>query len=838
MPRRKSVLLIALATIAALIPATTAIAAGEGLTINEIRIDQPSTDTDEFFELSGEADASLDGLTYLVIGDGTGGSGVIEAVVDLDGIAIDADGLFLAAESSFTLGTPDLETSLDFENSDNVTHLLVTDFAGSNGDDLDTDDDGTLDTTPWATIVDSVALYVSDDSELYYSSTVVGPDGDFVPGHVFDCDDGWRIGDFGGADNTPGESNVCETEPEPEPTELFIHEVQGSGAATDYEGAPVIIEGVVVSDFNDLSDQLGGFNVQEERADRDDDPATSEGIFVFAPSADEVSIGDIVRVTGTATEFSDLTEITDVTSVEIVGSDEREVDAFRVSLPMDDWEPYEGMLVTFRHKLYISEYFNYDRFGEIVLTTRRQYQGTHAAHPGADANEVAAANARERVTLDDTLTSQNPETVIHPNGDPFTLDNTFRGGDTLRWLTGTVDYSFGAYKIQPVHLDDAGVRGPSVRYRNENRRPTRPDRIKGDVRVASFNVLNFFTHLDDGSNDFCGPTGNLECRGADTAEEYQRQLDKLVAGILALDADIVGIQEIENDILTTDGDRAHDAVLTLVETLNAAEGEEVWAWVGEANHYNDYPVRNEIIYQIGAMEPVGDPIADADAAFDDVRPGDIEPLGRPPLAQTFRQIVRRGEKPEFAVVVNHFKSKGSECDDIGDPDAGDGQGNCNLTRVAQSNALLDFVDEIEEGTTGVLVVGDLNSYRNEDPITTLEDAGLTDLVEKYEGKRAYSYVFDGQLGYLDTALATRSLRKDVKDTTVFHINADEPDILDYDTSFKSDTQIALYEPLPYRVSDHDPVIVGLTFEHRGHGWPDWFDHDWWSHFPWPFWGGE
>jgi predicted extracellular nuclease len=490
-----------------------------------------------------------------------------------------------------------------------------------------------------------------------------------------------------------------------------------------------------------------------------------------------------VSVTGTAVEFSGLTEITDVTDVSIVGEDESAVTAVGVALPVtsqDEWEPYEGMLVTFPQDLYISEFFNFDRFGEIVMTTDRQYQGTHVAEPGAPANAVAEANDLARITLDDTRTSQNPDTVIHPNGEPFSVENSFRGGDVLQNMTGVVDYGFGSYKIQPVYLDQTDVDGPTVTYINANPRPLSPDDVGGDIKVASFNVLNFFTHLDDGVNDFCGPTGNLECRGADTAEEYRRQLDKLVAGIIALDADIVGIQEIENDILTSDGDRAHDAVLTLVEELNTAEGNEVWAWAGETNHYNDYPVRNEIIYRLGAVELVGGPVALADDAFDDTRPGDIEPLGRPPLAQKFRQTVKPGSKQPFTVVVNHFKSKGSSCASIGDPDTGDGQGNCNLTRVAQSEALLDFVDDLADDSSGVLVVGDLNSYAMEDPIRTLETNGLTDLVEEFVGPDAYSYVFDGQLGYLDT-------------------------------TFKSETQASFYEPLPYRVSDHDPVIVGLGF---------------------------
>jgi hypothetical protein len=421
------------------------------------------------------------------------------------------------------------------------------------------------------------------------------------------------------------------------------------------------------------------------------------------------------------------------------------------------------------------------------------------------------------VTLDDGRTSQNPDPAIHPNGAEFTLSNTFRGGDILQNVVGVMHesrrYAFStiAYRIHPtagaIHI-------------NANPRPTTPEPIEGDIRVASFNVLNFFTHTDDGDDSRCGPTGG-QCRGADNADELQRQQDKLAAGIIALDADIVGIQEMENDIrpetdengLLGDGSRKHDAVLTLVEALNAEEGDGTWAWVGEANHYNDYPIRNEIIYKTASVVMEGEPTALASEAFDRFRPDDDDmlPVGRPPLAQTFRPLDTKGAGQKFTVVVNHFKSKGSPCDSIGDPDTGDGQANCNLTRVAQAEALLDFVKDLKGGSSGVLVIGDLNSYAMEDPITTLKNGGLTELVEYSIGPDAYSYVFDGQLGYLDTALATRSMLNKVAGITVFHINADEPDLLDYDTSFKKSAQDALYEDKPYRVSDHDPVIVGLRF---------------------------
>jgi len=190
--------------------------------INEIRIDQTSTDNDEYFELAGTPSESLDGLTYIVLGDGTGGSGVIEAVVDLTGYSIQADGLFLCAESTFTLAPGEVDydagTLLNFENSDNVTHMLVQGFSGALNDDLDTNDDGVLDVTPWTAIVDLIALVEEPNppaaTEYHYGPPSVGPDAGFVPGHVYryptDGTGTWTIGQFDivGGNDTPGTTNA------------------------------------------------------------------------------------------------------------------------------------------------------------------------------------------------------------------------------------------------------------------------------------------------------------------------------------------------------------------------------------------------------------------------------------------------------------------------------------------------------------------------------------------------------------------------------------------------------------------------------------------------------
>jgi len=186
--------------------------------LNEIRTDQPGGDPDEFFELVGPPGTSLDGFTYIVIGDGSGASGVVETVIDLTGQSINGSGYFVAAGAGFSLGVPDWETSLSFEDGDNVTHMLVFNFTGMLGDDLDTNEDGVLDITPWAEVVDRVAIILEDNppvtTEWHYGPPTVGPDGMSAPGHVFRCAEGlngWQIGPFDpnvGVD-TPGVGNAC-----------------------------------------------------------------------------------------------------------------------------------------------------------------------------------------------------------------------------------------------------------------------------------------------------------------------------------------------------------------------------------------------------------------------------------------------------------------------------------------------------------------------------------------------------------------------------------------------------------------------------------------------------
>jgi len=271
---------------------------------------------------------------------------------------------------------------------------------------------------------------------------------------------------------------------------------------------------------------------------------------------------------------------------------------------------------------------------------------------------------------------------------------------------------------------------------------------------------------------------------------------------------VTGINEIEND-----GYGFSSAIQHLVDQLNAATAPGTYAFInvdantGQTNALGTDAIKVGMLYKPALVTPVGVTAALNSVAF--VNGGDSAPRSRPALAQTFQQ---NSNGARFTAVVNHLKSKGSACDD---PDAGDGQGNCNIVRTnaAIEQAAWLASDPTLTGETDVLILGDLNSYAMEDPVTALKNAGFTNLLELFLGPDAYSYVFDGQWGYLDYAMASGSLVPQITAVTEFHINADEPGVLDYNTNFKSAGQvISLYAPDMFRVSDHDPVIVGLDLQ--------------------------
>lgn len=587
-----------------------------------------------------------------------------------------------------------------------------------------------------------------------------------------------------------------------------ISAIQGSGATTPLAGQTVTVEAIVVGDFQGSSG-LSGFYLQEEDADSDGNAATSEGLFVFQGSnTTAVAVGDKVRVSGTVQEFtsglSSLTQLTTLTSISVVSSGNPLPASVGVSFPLaGSLEPLEGMRVTISDVLTVTDTFTLGRFGEVLLSSNGpgNQPGTDARLdtytqfnlPSASGYSAYLADiATRRIVLDDGASPQNRDPIVFGrDGNPLSASNTLRGGDTVASITGILDDRFGAadtgnYRIQPTAAVDFDATNP---------RSSTPPAVGGTIQVAAMNVLNYF-------NGPAFPTS----RGADTQDELDRQLAKLVSAINGLGAEVVGLLELEND-----GYGSGSAIQSLVDALNAQAGAGTWAFINPNRPMGGDEIAVGLIYQPAAVTPVGNAAVidkDVDARFN----SDVQ---RPSLAQTFQS---NETGATFTPVINHLKSKGSSAGAAGDADSGDGQGLSNATRTAAAEALVDWLatNPTGHGGNGYLVLGDLNAYAQEDPLRAIEEGaddvpGSADDFANLVADSTYSYSFDGQWGALDHALANGGLAGLVAGADKWHINADEPTVLDYNVEFKTAGHVAsLYAPDAFRSSDHDPVLVGLN----------------------------
>jgi uncharacterized protein len=541
----------------------------------------------------------------------------------------------------------------------------------------------------------------------------------------------------------------------------------------------VTVRGVVVGEFqNQTKTQLNGFFIQQ--AVPDADPLTSEGLFVFAPTATvaKVTAGDYVQVQGVVAEFgssgSTVTQLSGAVTVSVCGSGVA-VKTTKVNLPnasLETLERYEGMLVEFEQTLAVTELFNLDNFGEMILSLNtRQFNPTNGNY-----SVTSVQNKLARIILDDGVSSANPNPIPYMGAAGSAGQR--RIGDTVQNLKGILTQGFGGAGVFRVQPTAAPV------FVAATARTAVAPAVNGTLKVSSFNVLNYFTTLTSTSSS---------ARGADTAAEFQRQKAKIVEAIAGINADVLGLIEIENnnDVATND----------LVAALNTKMGTGTYAAINSGVIGTDF-IKVDILYKpskvkrIGGFElPTGTDLANYTAVS-----------GRPPLAQRFAALDNNGG---FWFVVNHFKSK-SSCPSSGDIDLG--QGCWNTARTAQANALNSFVTKLTaQGESDVLIMGDINSYLTEDPTVALESAGNESLLKRMPAADRYTYVFSGETGALDHAYASSALKSQVSGIGVWHINSDEPDAIDYNTVIQGTVRPDdRYAATPYRASDHDPVIVGLS----------------------------
>ncbi|HEX5312904.1 ExeM/NucH family extracellular endonuclease [Aquabacterium sp.] len=608
--------------------------------------------------------------------------------------------------------------------------------------------------------------------------------------------------DFNTAAPTPrnGASPAGTCTAAPAPATVSIFDIQGSGHTSPYAGQTVSTRGVVTRLNNN------GFFLQDPVGDGL--PQTSDGVFVFTGTAPTVSVGQLIQLTGNVVEFNTgaasnaltaartVTEISGVSNVTVLGAGYA-IAPTVITLPATaaELERVEGMLVTINTQLTASQNYFQGRYGQVTLSAGgRLEKPTNAFRPGSsDAVALTEANAQRQILLDDGNSLQNP------NPTPYIgADNTLRAGDTLDSLTGVIDYGLatsdntgaGSYKIHPT---------TAVNFTRVNQRTSAPLPVGGNVRVASANLLNYFTTFGDGktasgkSGQGCAPSGTTsDCRGADSAAEFTRQRNKLVAELKALNADVVGLMELQNN---------GEAIANLVAGLNEQMGAGTYATIADpSTGVGTDAIKVGLIYKPAALTPVGPSVSDTDPSHK-----------RPSVAQTF--AAANGET--FNVVVNHFKSKGCSGAAGADVDQGDGQGCFNAARVAEAQALRSFVADLQtrSGSARTLLLGDFNAYGMEDPVYEFTSNGYVDLAKRFNALD-YSYVFDGEAGSLDHAIATPEANTLVTGAQVWHVNADEPSIIDYNLEFKQPACATCgpdyYSATPYRSSDHDPIVIGLS----------------------------
>lgn len=782
------------------------------IAINEIDADNAGTDSAEFIELydGGAGDTSLDGLTIMLF---NGSSDAAYDTIALDGLVTDEDGFFVIGSAD----VPDVDL------------VAFTTNGLQNGADAVALYDGPVPDAPTTEgLVDAIAYDTNDadDTELLAALGLTeqvneAANGDSKVDAIARDPDG--TGEFVVQAPTPGATNVVQP-----PAEItLISTIQGEAGTQDgaqigvddrslLEGQVVTVRAVVTADFQDnllgTDGDLNGFYLQEEVTDYDFNDLTSEGIFIFDgfdPEVD-VNIGDLVEVTGTVAEFNGQTQIS-ASFVTVLDTEQMVPDAVEVTFPtatvaLDDdggyvanLEAYEGMLVNIPTDMTVSELFNLDRFGQYSVTEGgRASQFTQTNDPDAAGNDAYLQQVATRtIVLDDGQTVQNPDEikVIDGNDGILTSDDSFRMGDTLSEITGVVAYSFDEFRINSA----------TGTYSQTNPRPEEPEELGGNFKVASLNVLNYFTTIDESG---VTTDNGSDPRGADSAEEFERQAEKLVTAIVEMDAAVVGLIEIENDFA---GETF--AIKDLVERVNAELGSEVYAFVDPGQEFvGGDAISNGLIYKQDEVALKGDlAILETFEGRNFLDPLDAgRDLNRPAIAQTFEDL-DTGET--ITISVNHLKSKGSLSGLDVDEAQGDGQGNNNATRAAAADILGDWIngDPTGQGAENVLILGDLNAYAKEDPLTELAADGFTDLAAQELGDDAYSFVFDGLIGTLDYALANNTLTGKLAGITEWHINADEADAIDYNLDFGRNA--GLYDgDTPARNSDHDPVVVSFDFK--------------------------
>ncbi|MCH7310944.1 ExeM/NucH family extracellular endonuclease [Acinetobacter sp. ANC 4805] len=631
----------------------------------------------------------------------------------------------------------------------------------------------------------------------------VNPVTEIDPTTAFDLDGSWRAwkdrNDFSnitGSATTPpiSETVSCSS------TDTAIADLNNKAT----QGQNYTLRGVITADYR-YENGFSGFYIQT--VDSKAKANLSNAIFVYIPASSSVKggkVGDEVILRGRLTAYQNQLQI-DQLQQDILTCNSNaasQVQPKSVDLPFNSLteltanspQLYQGMLVKLPQTLTISENYNYGRFGELSLSKERLFIPTNLYPPlSAEAKALAQKNLLSKIILDDGYNNQNRTPWLPQN---FSAINSLRSGDQLKNVEGILEYRFNGWRIQPIQ----GRSLPEVVSNTQSRQNVAVKDTKL-IRAAAFNVLNY----DNGKTGF--PTE----RGATSQAEFDKQHRKIIKALKAIDADVYGLMEIANN-----GYDKNSAIAYLTQALGTD-----WKYVIPENRdrLGTDVIAVAIIYNSKRVKPINKPVM-----------LDLGDKNRTTIAQTFQPI---SGKQMFTIIPNHLKSKGCTGVDTQttDADQKDGQGCWNPTRVKAVEQLVQWMakNPTQVEKPNILLLGDMNSYAKEDPIQVFEKANYKVLLNDKvvgQGEQAYSYVFGvasnadgyGGAGNLDHAIADANLYSKVKRAFAWHINADEPTVLDYNEEYKTDAQKALFfSEDAYRSSDHDPVIVDLDLNDAENG---------------------
>ena len=720
-----------------------AAASPNGVVISEFRFRGPAGGNDEFVELQNTSQADVDVSGYRLQGCASSSGAASDRATIPDGTVLRPGQHYLFTNSSS--GGYSGTVAGDRSYSTGFTDLQATNQSGAR-----------LLSASGATI-DGVGSPISPCREgTGLITPTANGDNSFERKNNGAQDSDDNAADFEGPKAAGPQNSGTVTPPLPAITK--IHDLQGPGAESPIAGQTVTIEGVVTGVDDEIGASFGdnntirrfpedaGIFVQEETSNADNDPNTSEGVFVgFVRDRDAYVPGDVVRVNGQVREKFGQTIVSETfdREPEMVGVAQVPepilLDESRAEGQDAPGRPYYETLEGMRVELAagVANSGGTNKFGELFMT------------PGKERDRVFRTEAEPGlIATDADAGAGDPDNpYLDPDGSTTEVEADLF--DTIGGTVGPMAFAFENYRIMVQPGNMPAVEETGVPYPYDELEPA-TDR---QLRVASFNVENYF------------PVGGELDGGIVSEEELDEKTGRLVDAIddLIKRPDVVAVQEVYDlATLQTLANRL-GGYSAYLEEGNDSRGIDVGFLVKDG-----VAVMEVTQYGKTAAGPEGFDCSDVDGGLFD----------RPPLAAK----VRAEGIGAFTVISNHFASKAApdEC------------------RAAQAAFVRDRVAELEANGERVIVAGDLNAFEDESALTTLEDGETTldNLWDESPAEERYSFAFQGRLQTLDHMLLTEGLQGRVEDFRYANFDNDY-----YEREDPADG---------HHVSDHDPPVVTLS----------------------------